>query len=81
MLIHVLAVRDTDWTVQIQMALLHGAATSCRGLCSQVFVGVVLALAVDYSVQEGQVLIAALKLQDPTVQIQAALREDSHREM
>lgn len=62
--------RHCDWTVQTQTASFQPAATSGRG--SQVFVAVVLAPAGRYSVQEGQVL-AAMKLQDPAVQIQAAL--------
>lgn len=40
---------------------------------SQVLVGVVLALAVGGRVQEGQLVAAALQLQDLTAQVQAAL--------
>lgn len=40
---------------------------------SQVLVGVVLALAVGGGVQEGQLVAAALQLQDLTAQVQAAL--------
>lgn len=41
---------------------------------SQVLVGVALALAVGGRVQEGQLLAAALQLQDPTAQVQAAFK-------
>lgn len=50
-------------------------------LGSQVLVGVVLALAVGRRVQEGQLVVAALQLQDPTAQIQAALGKESHGTM
>lgn len=40
---------------------------------SQVLVGVVLALAVGGRVQEGQLVAAALQLQDLAAQVQAAL--------
>lgn len=41
--------------------------------CSQVLVGVVLAVTFDRRVQEGQLLVIVLQLQDPAAQVQAAL--------
>lgn len=48
-------------------------AVAAVSLGSQVLVSVVLALAVGRRVQEGQLLAAALQLQDLTAQVQAAL--------
>lgn len=75
--IPVLAVRDTDDGPDPNGVLPSrsggGVVASVGGRGSQVLVGVVLALAVAPSVQEGQLLVAALKFHHPTAQIQAAL--------
>lgn len=79
MLIRVPAAWDTDWTspdtndvVAANRWRAEGSVVRAPG--SQVLVGVVLALAVGREAQEGQLLVAALQLQDFVAQVQAALR-------
>lgn len=79
MLIRVRAAWDTDRTSPdtndvVAANRLRTEDSVVRAAGSQVLVGVVLALAVGREAQEGQLLVAALQLQDFVAQVQAALR-------